>query len=431
MLNLHYMMSNLEDVKRRLSKRGPEAVANLDTIAELGKIRIELLSEVNEKRAELNRKSRRLGNLQKQGRREEVESTREKLRDTKEEIKEKEKKLSSIEKEINELMLLIPNLPHESTPDGMDESSNRVEKVWGEKPEFNFNPKPHWEIGEKLGIIDFERAAKVAGARFAVLREAGAMLERALIQFMLEVHTIENGYIELIPPFLVNTQAMTGTGQLPKFKEDSFKVEDRDLYLVPTAEVPVTNLHANEILDGQLLPLKYCAWTPCFRSEAGSYGKDVRGLIRQHQFNKVELVKFCKPEQSYRELNSMVEDASKILKYLGLHHRIVTLCAGEMGFSASKCYDIEVWIPSHGTYREISSCSNCEDFQARRARIRYREGKGSKPKLVHTLNGSGLAVGRTLIAILEQFQQEDGSVIIPPPLRKYMQNRERIEESKR
>ena len=293
-------------------------------------------------------------------------------------------------------------------------------RVWGEKPAFDFEPKAHDELGEALNILDMKRAVKIAGSRFALFRGAGARLERALINFMLDLHTNEHGYTEWLPPFMVNPEAMTGTGQLPKFEEDLFRVDDGKFYLIPTAEVPVTNIHREEILGGEDLPLKYTAYTPCFRSEAGSYGQDTRGLIRQHQFNKVELVKFSRPETSYEELESLTADAEEVLKRLGLHFRVVTLCAGDLGFSAAKTYDIEVWVPSQNTYREISSCSNFEDFQARRAGIRFRPGAGAKPEFLHTLNGSGLAVGRTFVAILENFQRADGSIIIPEALRSYM-----------
>jgi len=427
MLDLKYILEHPEDVRKKLLRRGESAILNFDEILKLGKERSTLIKTIDENRAKLNEGSKEVARKAKEGaEKEEIEKLRENLKNLGETIKKQEVDLSSIEKELNRFLLLIPNIPHDSIPDGLDSSTNRVERVWGNPPQFTFKPKPHWELAVNLGIVDFERAAKISGARFAVLKGAGSLLERALIQFMMDVHTKEHGYIEIIPPFLVTGETMTGTGQLPKFAEDLFKVENHDLYLIPTAEVPVTNLHANEILEGEDLPIKYCAWTPCFRSEAGSYGKDVRGLIRQHQFNKVELVKFCKPEDSYRELDLMVDDAADILARLGLHHRIVTLSAGDMGFSAAKCYDIEVWLPSSENFREISSCSNCEDFQARRAKIRYRESKNQKPKLVHTMNGSGVAVGRTMIAIMEQFQQEDGTILIPQALRPYMHGLERI-----
>jgi seryl-tRNA synthetase len=316
--------------------------------------------------------------------------------------------------------MVLPNLPHATVPFGASSDDNPVVKTWGEPPVFDFKPRPHWEIGEALGILDFERAAKVTGARFALLKGAGSLLERALINFMLDLHTKKHGYLELLPPFIVNEDSMKGTGQLPKFKEDLFKLEGFNYYLVPTAEVPVTNIHRDEILQGEDLPLYYTAYTPCFRSEAGSYGKDVRGLVRQHQFDKVELVKFTAPETSYDELEGLLQDAEEVLQELGLHYRVVVLCTGDLGFAAAKTYDIEVWLPGQGLYREISSCSNFESFQARRAAIRFRRPGGKGTELVHTLNGSGLAVGRTMVAILENCQQADGSVVIPEKLRPFM-----------
>ncbi|MFH1437544.1 MAG: serine--tRNA ligase [Pseudomonadota bacterium] len=426
MLDLQTILGNLEEARKKLLLRGEEAASRLDGIAALGRERSALIQGLDEKRSLMKKGSAETGKLQKSASAPELEAKREELKGLRSEIKDLESKLGEVTAGISELMLLVPNIPHDSVPEGPDETFNRVESEWGRRPDFDFEPKPHWELGEKLGIIDFERAAKIAGSRFAVMAGAGSMLERSLLQFMLDVHTRENGYREVLPPFLVNTAAMTGTGQLPKFARDSFKIDGQELYLVPTAEVPVTNLHADEIIDGDSLPLRYCAWTPCFRSEAGSHGKDVRGLIRQHQFNKVELVKFCKPENSYEELDLLVRDAAGILEKLGLHHRIVTLSSGDMGFSAAKCYDIEVWLPSQNAFREISSCSNCTDFQARRAKIRYRPARGAKPKLVHTMNGSGLAVGRTLIAIMEQCQRSDGSIAVPGALRQYMGGMELI-----
>jgi seryl-tRNA synthetase len=342
------------------------------------------------------------------------------MRQVSQRIKELDGKLGEVEDEIHRSLLLIPNVPHESVPVGKDADDNPVVKRWGEISQFSFTPKHHWELGESLGILDFERAAKITGARFTLYWGLGARLERALINFMLDLHTTKHGYLEVLPPFMVNSSAMTGTGQLPKFKEDLFKLEDWDYYLVPTAEVPVTNIFMNEILEEKDLPLCYTAYTPCFRSEAGSYGKDTRGLIRQHQFNKVELVKFTTPEHSYDELESLLLDAEEVLQKLELPYQVVTLCTGDLGFSAAKTYDIEVWIPGQQTFREISSCSNFGDFQARRANIRYRPKGKKKIAYPYTLNGSGLAVGRTLVAIIENWQQEDGSVVIPPPLRNYM-----------
>ena len=341
-------------------------------------------------------------------------------KEVKESQKELEARLAEIEGQLNDILMRLPNLPQDCVPDGLSDADNAVVRVVGEKPVFDFTPKAHWDLGEKLGLLDWERAAKVAGARFTVYKGLIAKLERSLVSFMLDTHT-SRGYTEVLPPFLINRASMTGTGQLPKFEEDSYKTAgDEEYFLAPTAEVPVTNLHRDEILDGQQLTIRYCAYTPCFRKEAGSYGKDTRGLIRQHQFQKVELVKFTRPEDSDAEHEKLTNDAEEILKRLGLHYRVVSLCAGDLGFSASKCYDIEVWLPGQNTYREISSCSNFLDFQARRANIRYRETPKDKPKFVHTLNGSGLAVGRTVVAIMENFQRADGSIVIPEVLRPYM-----------
>jgi seryl-tRNA synthetase len=331
------------------------------------------------------------------------------------------------EERMREMLSTLPNIPHESVPVGVDESANTEVRRWGNAPEFSFEPKDHVDLGTALGILDLERAAKIAAARFAILNGAGARLERALINFMLEVQTREHGYLETLPPFIVNRAALFGTGQLPKFELDLFKLEDpRELYLVPTAEVPVTNYHREEILDASEMPMRWAAYTPCFRSEAGSYGRDTRGVIRQHQFEKVELVKYSLPENSYEELESLTRDAETILQKLGLHYRVVTLATGDLGFGSAKTYDIEVWLPSQNTFREISSCSNYEAFQARRAQIRFRRAGGAKPEFVHTLNGSGLAIGRTWIAVLENYQQEDGSIIIPEALRPYMGGLEKI-----
>jgi seryl-tRNA synthetase len=339
--------------------------------------------------------------------------------------------LDSIEQQRARLLATIPNLPHESVPEGKSAADNVVVRTWGEPRTFEFEPQAHWDLGSKLGILDFERATKISGSRFAVLMGAGAQLERALINFMLSLHSVSHGYTEVEPPFLVNSATLYGTGQLPKFEQDLFKIAgDWDLFLIPTAEVPVTNLYRGEILDGRNLPLKYTSYTPCFRSEAGSYGADVRGLIRQHQFDKVELVKFAAPESSYDELEGLTANAERVLQLLGLPYRTVLLCTGDMGFSSAKTYDIEVWLPSQRVYREISSCSNCEAFQARRANIRYRPQGTGKAEFVHTLNGSGLAVGRTWIAILENYQQADGSVVIPEALRPFMGGREVIEPPK-
>jgi seryl-tRNA synthetase len=399
-----------------LEQRGYDM--ELQTILALDQQRREAIQEVESLKHERKVVSDQVAQMKKKG--EDASQIISRMRQVSQRIKELDGKLSEAEDEIHKSLLLIPNVPHESVPVGKDENDNPVVKRWGEISQFSFTPKPHWELGESLGILDFERAAKITGARFTLYWGLGARLERALINFMLDLHTTKHGYVELLPPFLVNSLAMTGTGQLPKFKEDLFKLEDWDYYLVPTAEVPVTNIFMNEILEEEDLPLLYTAYTPCFRSEAGSYGKDTRGLIRQHQFNKVEMVKFTTPEQSYDELESLLLDAEEVLQKLELPYRVVTLCTGDLGFSAAKTYDIEVWIPGQQAFREISSCSNFGDFQARRANIRYRPKDKKKIAYPYTLNGSGLAVGRTLVAIIENWQQEDGSVVIPPALRNYM-----------
>lgn len=372
-----------------------------------------------------------MGQLFKEQKKDEAEALRARLREASDAIKAEEDEQKEIEKSLRSLLLTIPNLPHETVPVGRDESANVEVRRIGRPREFSSKPRPHWEIGVELGILDFDRAAKISGARFAVYMGAGARLERALIQFMLDIQTRVNGYKEVLPPFLVNASALEGTGNLPKFEEDLFKVRDRDLYLIPTAEVPLTNLHREEILDAERLPIRYTAYTACFRSEAGSYGKDVRGLIRQHQFNKVELVTFTTPDESFNELERMTQNAEEVLSRLELPYRVVTLCTGDMGFASTKTYDIEVWLPAQDTYREISSCSNCVDFQARRAKIRYRPEPKSKPRFVHTLNGSGLAVGRAMLAILENFQNEDGSVSIPKALQPYFDGQELISAENR
>jgi seryl-tRNA synthetase len=380
--------------------------------------RREAIQEVESLKHERKVVNDQIAQMKKKG--EDASNIISRMRQVSQRIKELDGELGKVEDELHRSLLLIPNVPHESVPVGKDENDNPVVKRWGEINQFSFTPKQHWELGESLGILDFERAAKITGARFTLYWGLGARLERALINFMLDLHTTKHGYVEVLPPFMVNSAAMTGTGQLPKFKEDLFKLEDWDYYLVPTAEVPVTNIFMNEILEEKDLPLCYTAYTPCFRSEAGSYGKDTRVLIRQHQFNKVELVKFTTPEHSYDELESLLLDAEEVLQKLELPYQVVTLCTGDLGFSAAKTYDIEVWIPGQQAFREISSCSNFEDFQARRANIRYRPKGKKKIAYPYTLNGSGLAVGRTLVAIIENWQQEDGSVVIPPALRDYM-----------
>jgi seryl-tRNA synthetase len=353
------------------------------------------------------------------------EKARADLRALGDEVKRTEGALAEVEAEIERLLLLVPNPPHQSVPDGKDETANVVVKSWGEKHVYGFTPRPHWELGESLGILEWPQAAKLSGARFTISKGAGAMLERALAAFFLDVHA-ERGYTEILPPYLVTRETMTGTGQLPKFEEDLFKMAGEDpLYLIPTAEVPLTNMHRDEIFEADALPVSYTAWTPCFRAEAGAAGKDTRGIIRQHQFHKVELVKISKAEESWADHERMLDDACEVLRRLGLHHRVVLLCTGDLGFASAKTYDVEVWCPGQGAYREISSVSNCEDFQARRIRVRYR-GEGGKPRLAHTLNGSGVAIGRTVVAILEQYQEEDGSVLVPEALRRYMGGMERI-----
>jgi seryl-tRNA synthetase len=386
-----------------------------------------VIAESDELNAQRNASSRAIGALMKEGKKDEAEARRAEVSALKDRIAELDHRRVLAEVRVQELLSALPNIPHESVPVGADESANIEVRRWGKPREFTFEPKDHVDLGTALGILDLERASKIAAARFAILNGAGARLERALVNFMLEVQTREHGYLETLPPFIVNRGALFGTGQLPKFETDLFKLEDpRELYLVPTAEVPVTNYHREEILDASQLPMRWAAYTPCFRSEAGSYGRDTRGVIRQHQFEKVELVKYSLPENSYEELESLTRDAETILQKLGLHYRVVTLSTGDLGFGSAKTYDIEVWLPSQNTFREISSCSNYEAFQARRAQIRFRRAGGAKPEFVHTLNGSGLAIGRTWIAVLENYQQEDGSVIVPEVLRPYMGGLERI-----
>ncbi len=419
MIDIKALRKEPEKFKELLSRRDAVYGKMVEELLVVDEERRALLTEIEQLKAKRNKLSREIGELFKKGEREKALKIKAEVEKISERAKELEKELKEVEEKFQNLILSIPNPPHPSVPVGEDESDNVVVRVWGEKPEFDFTPLPHWEIAEKNGILDFKRAAKLSGSRFVIYRKWGAKLERALINFMLDLHTKEHGYEEIIPPFLVNTQTMTGTGQLPKFKDDLYKIEGEDLWLIPTAEVPLTNIHAGEILEEKELPKYYTAYTPCFRKEAGAHGRDVRGIMRLHQFNKVELVKIVHPENSYQELEKLVKEAEKVLQLLGLHYRVVELCTGDLGFSAAKTYDIEVWIPSQNRYREISSCSNCEDFQARRAKIRYRD-KNGKVRYVHTLNGSGLAVGRTVIAILEQYQQKDGSVKIPEVLKDYM-----------
>ncbi|MCX5888893.1 MAG: serine--tRNA ligase [Deltaproteobacteria bacterium] len=424
MLDLKFVRDHLPEVEQAMKNRG--LAISLDDFHLHEGERRRLLTQVEDLRHQRNTLSQEIGKLMKAGNTEEAQSLRTRVAVINEDTKDLENRAEQHDAWVRDFLLTLPNLPHATVPIGASSDDNPVVKTWGEPPSFAFNPRPHWEIGEALGILDFERAAKITGARFALLKGAGALLERALINFMLELHTKKHGYLEVLPPFIVNEDSLRGTGQLPKFQEDLFKLEGCNYYLIPTAEVPVTNIHRDEILRAEDLPLYYTAYTPCFRSEAGSYGKDVRGLIRQHQFDKVELVKFTAPETSYDELEKLLADAEEVLQELGLSYRVVVLCTGDMGFSAAKTYDIEVWLPGQGLYREISSCSNFEDYQARRAAIRFRRPGVKGTELVHTLNGSGLAVGRTMVAILENCQQADGSVVIPEKLRPYMGGMERI-----
>jgi seryl-tRNA synthetase len=426
MLDLNYVRANLERVRAALDARGFPAAA-LEDFAALDAERRRAIAESDALNAQRNASSREIGALMKEGKKEEAESRRKEVAELKERMAELERARDDAEQRMQELLATVPNVPHESVPVGRDESANQEVRQWGEVPRFDFEPQDHVDIGTRLGILDLERAAKIATARFAILKGAGARLERALINFMLDVHTREHGYEETLPPFIVNRDSLFGTGQLPKFEADLFKLTDeRGLYLIPTAEVPVTNIRRDEILDASELPAKFVAYTPCFRSEAGSYGRDTRGVIRQHQFDKVELVKLALPENSYDELEGLTRDAETILQKLGLHYRVVALSTGDTSASSAKTYDLEVWLPSQNTFREISSCSNFEAYQARRAQIRFRRAGGAKPEYVHTLNGSGLAVGRTWLAVLENYQQADGSVVIPEVLRPYM-GVERIE----
>ena len=415
MLDARFIRDNLELVEARLKTRGEGL--NLEQFKELDARRRVLLQETENLKAVRNKASDEISRIKDKSQAQEriVE-----MREVSQKIKGMDEALKEVEADLESFLLTVPNLPHAAIPVGASEADNVEIRKWGEPKAFPFAPKPHWEVGEALGILDFERGAKITGARFTLYRGAGARLERALINFMLDLHTERHNYVEMLPPFMVNRESMTGTGQLPKFSDDLFHLEGVDFFLIPTAEVPVTNIHRGEILKATDLPLCYAAYTPCFRKEAGSYGKDTRGLIRQHQFNKVELVKFVPPADSYAELDKLLANAEEVLRLLEIPYRVIELCSGDLGFSAAKTYDIEVWLPGQNTYREISSCSNFEDFQARRASIRYRQDEKAKPEFVHTLNGSGLAVGRTVVAILENYQQADGSVAIPEALRSYM-----------
>ena len=423
MLDIKLLRANFDEVKEKLTNRG-EDLTDLDKFVGLDEKRRDLIAKVEVLKAERNEVSQKVAEMKRN--KENADDVIARMREVGDEIKTLDEQLHQVEEDLNYIMMRIPNIPHESVPVGDSEDDNVEVRTWGEKPEFGFEPKPHWEIGTDLNLLDFERAAKVTGSRFVFYRGLGARLERALISFMLDLHVEEHGYEEMLPPYLVNRTSLTGTGQLPKFEEDAFLIQEEDYFLIPTSEVPVTNYHRDEIIEGAQLPIAYTAYSTNFRSEAGSAGRDTRGLIRQHQFNKVELVRFVKPEESYDELEKLTGHAEKVLQLLGLPYRVLKMCTADLGFTAAKKYDIEVWIPTQDTYREISSCSNFEDFQARRASIRFRREQGAKPEFVHTLNGSGLAIGRTVAAILENFQQEDGSIVIPEVLRPYMGGKEVI-----
>lgn len=424
MLDIKFVREHLDEVKEKISRRS-QAI-DWELFLRLDSERRQILQESESLRAQRNQVSDLIA--EKKKKKQDASEEIAQMKEASTRIKELETRLAEKEEALRELMMFIPNIPHTSVIIGHGETDNLEVRRWGKVPEFSFTPKPHWEIGEALDILDFERGAKITGARFTLYKDSGARMERALMNFMLDLHTHRHGYREVLPPFMVNRKTMTGTGQLPKFEEDLFKLSDLDYFLIPTAEVPVTNIHQDEILQEDDLPLSYAAYTPCFRKEAGSYGKDIRGLIRQHQFNKVELVKFTTPETSYDELEKLTRDAEEVLQRLEIPYRVVILCTGDLGFAAAKTYDLEAWLPGQGDYKEISSCSNFEDFQARRANIRYRPRGKKGTQFVHTLNGSGLAIGRTLVAILENFQNEDGSVTIPQALRPYMGGTERIEK---
>ncbi|MGD6805232.1 serine--tRNA ligase [Rossellomorea aquimaris] len=423
MLDIRYLRANFEEVKNRLQDRG-EDLSDFEKFEELDVKRRELLVETENLKSKRNEVSQRIAEMKKE--KQNADDLIVEMREVGGLIKKLDEVLKEVEGSLDHLMLSIPNIPHESVPVGAEEEDNVEARKWGEVPTFDFEPKPHWDLATDSGILDFERASKVTGSRFVFYKGLGARLERALINFMMDLHMDEHGYEEMLPPYMVNRESMTGTGQLPKFEEDAFLIESEDYYLVPTAEVPVTNYHRDEILTNDQLPIAYTAFSACFRSEAGSAGRDTRGLIRQHQFNKVELVRFVRPEDSYDELEKLTGHAEKVLQLLNLPYRVMSMCTADLGFTAAKKYDIEVWIPSYETYREISSCSNFEAFQARRANIRFRREPGAKPEHVHTLNGSGLALGRTVAAILENYQQADGSIVIPEVLRPYMRGAEVI-----
>ena len=419
MLDIKRIRENLEDIKKAMDRRG-EKEFDLDAVVELDDQRRELLKEVEALKSEMNIEQKKIPQLMKEGKKEEAEAEKVKLKELSENIKALDEKVKKVQDELQYRLLRIPNVPNENVPQGDTDDDNVEVRKWGEPKQFDFDFKAHWDVGTDLGILNFETAGKITGSRFTLYKGLGARLERALVNFFLNTHTEKNGYTEVLPPFMANRTSFIGTGQLPKFEEDMFKIEGLDYFLIPTAEVPVTNIHRDEIVSADQLPIKYCAYTPCFRSEAGSAGRDTRGLVRQHQFNKVELVKFVKPEESYAELESLTNDAEMMLQMLGLPYRVVRICTGDLGFTAAFKYDLEVWMPSYNRYVEISSCSNFEDFQARRAGIRFKRDKNSKAEYCHTLNGSGLAVGRAVAAILENYQQADGSVVVPEVLRPYM-----------
>ncbi|GAA0415581.1 serine--tRNA ligase [Virgibacillus sp. AGTR] len=423
MLDMKFLRNNFQEVKAKLTHRG-EDLSELDRFEDLDENRRKLIAETEQLKAKRNEASKQISVLKRE--KKDAEPAIKEMREVGEKIAILDKNLKEIEEQLGQIMLSIPNIPHESVPVGEDEDDNIEVRQWGERPNFAYEAQPHWDIATNLGILDFERAGKVTGSRFVFYKGLGARLERALWNFMMDLHADEHGYEEMIPPYMVNRTSMTGTGQLPKFEEDAFKLVDWDYFMAPTAEVPVTNYHRDEILSSDDLPKKYAAFSGCFRSEAGSAGRDTRGLIRQHQFNKVELVHFVKPEESYETLEMLTGHAEKVLQLLELPYRVMSMCTGDLGFTAAKKYDIEVWIPSQNTYREISSCSNFEDFQARRAGIRFRRDVKAKPEFVHTLNGSGLAIGRTVAAILENYQQADGTVEIPKVLKPYMGGKEVI-----
>ncbi|UTR12401.1 serine--tRNA ligase [Evansella sp. LMS18] len=417
MLDVKLLRNNFQEVKQKLSQRN-EDISDLDRFEDLDERRRKLIQEVEELKNRRNTVSQEISQLKRE--KKDADSLIKEMKDVSSRVKELDDQLRQTDEELSGLLLTIPNIPHESVPVGSTEDENEEVRTWGELPEFTFEAKPHWDLAVNLGILDFERASKVTGSRFVFYKGAGARLERALINFMMDLHQDEHGYEEILPPYMVNRDSMTGTGQLPKFEEDAFKIREEDYFLIPTAEVPVTNFHRDEIMEGAELPKGYTAYSACFRSEAGSAGRDTRGLIRQHQFNKVELVRFVKPEESYEQLELLTSHAEKVLQLLKLPYRVMSMCTGDLGFTAAKKYDLEVWIPSYDTYREISSCSNFEDFQARRANIKFKRNAKGKAEFVHTLNGSGLAVGRTVAAILENYQEEDGKIKVPEVLQPYM-----------